>query len=506
MAEQGGITMRHLRSSFLLVVLAALSVACSSSRAAQSSDVVSRRASRARTFTPSAAPTDERWLRTPPPAMPMRELDSLPVVERKLANGLRVLVAERHDFPSIGLAFVLQRGVCDGGGAAELYVRAFGGSPGHSQDDNFSYLRYVAALPDRELTEDSFIVAVNVLPPLLHSVVSRLGPMVLGSELASGDLEYARRSLKNVLATEAATSKSRHARRALRESLFGAGAYGAVVVDPSEVDAISDARIREFRAAASSPSHVTVVAVGDTTPDAIVALLERYTGKFARTEPRPSSCADVAARSPSSGIVLIDDPDAVQSTVIVGAVGVAAGHEDGPALDVLASSLGASLSSRLSLKIRQEHGDTYGVRMASRRWRSRGLVELSTSVESSRTAEVVRGLFAELDRAAVDVLDDEELSRAKGEAIEGGGTHLDVVGALLETATYGQPVDALMQHAHAVANVTRDDVTRVAETYLASPRRVVVIVGNAALIAPSLEGLGLGRVVVQRPQGGEPRR
>ena len=72
------------------------------------------------------------------------------ITEAKLKNGLRVLVVERHDFPSVSLAFVLDRGICDGGAAAAIYGRALGSSPGRDRNDNYVYLHAVAALPRRD--------------------------------------------------------------------------------------------------------------------------------------------------------------------------------------------------------------------------------------------------------------------------------------------------------------------------------------------------------------------
>ena len=96
----------------------------------RSPDVAIGRGSAVRTFRPMVAPTDPEWLRAVPPSLPMRPAVEPAIAERRLANGSRVLVVERHDFPSVSLAFVLDRGICDGGAAAAIYGRAFGSSPG----------------------------------------------------------------------------------------------------------------------------------------------------------------------------------------------------------------------------------------------------------------------------------------------------------------------------------------------------------------------------------------
>ena len=208
-----------------------------------------------------------------------------------------------------------------------------------------------------------------------HPPLSRLAPMFFAPGLAERDLEMARRSLKSALSVEG-SRQDRVAERALREALFGRGGYGTVLVDSSEIDRESDAHVREFRAAALSPAHVTVVAVGDTTPNDVVMLLNRYTEGLPRADVGVSACAALPAAPLTGEILVVDDPAAEQSHVYVGVVGVPVGHVDGPALDVLSAALGVSLSSRLSLKIREEHGYTYNVHMRSREWRAHGLVEV----------------------------------------------------------------------------------------------------------------------------------
>ena len=444
----------------------------------RSPDVAIGRGSAVRTFRPSAAPTDPAWLRTAPPSLPMRPAVDPTIAERRLANGSRVLVVERHDFPSVSLAFVLDRGICDGGTAAAIYGRALGSSPGRDCNDNLLYLHAVAADVYKTVTDDSVILRTTVLPPLLASAISRLAPMFFAPGLAARDLEMARRSLKSTLSVEG-SRQDRVAERALREALLGRGGYGTVIVDASEVDGESDAHVREFRAAALSPAHVTVVAVGDTTPNDVVTLLNQYTEGLPRADVGVSACAALPAAPLTGEILVVDDRGAEQSRVYVGVVGVPVGHVDGPALDVLSAALGVSLSSRLSLKIREEHGYTYNVRMRSREWRAHGLVEVRTSVETARTAEALRGIMTELVRAATDPLDDGEFLRAKVKATSDPGGHTSVVASLLGMATYGSRADSVTRQQH-VSNVTVGELTRVAATYLAGPRRAVTIVGDAS--------------------------
>ncbi|MBX3202143.1 MAG: insulinase family protein [Labilithrix sp.] len=440
------------------------------------------------------APEDASWLRAPPPPLAPRPLAEPPVVERRLSNGVRVLVSERREFPSVGLAFALDRGVCDGGAAATLYALGLGGSPGRTRSDNFGYLYRLGVDHHVRVTDDAVIVGASAFPPLLASAISRLAPLFFAPALAPEDVARARARWNARLTSE--PRSVRLADRALRTALFGDGGYGSTLVDPSDVAAEPDVRVREFYRAALSPRHVSVVVVGDTTADVAVALLERYTKGLPRAEVPTSGCAALPAPPISDAVRIVDEPGAAQSKVRIGFAGVPAGHADGPALDVLSAALGSSLSSRLNLKIRSEHGLTYGVTMTSSPLRSHGLVDVAASVETERTAEALRGILAELERAAAVPLEASELAHARGNALVGPGTHLDAAEELAQAAAYGLPANAGALRSRAIASVTAEALRALAGRYLAPQRRVITVVGDASRISGPLRELGIGDVVV----------
>lgn len=438
------------------------------------------------------ASSDDDWLRTPPPPLPLLPSQSTEVLERRLTNGVRVLLVQRDDFPSVALTFVLDRGICDGAMAAALYAHALGGSPGNTRNENFTYLHHVGVSLRWYASEDAIVAHTTVLPPLVPSALSRIVPMFLAPDLAADDLDAARRRLKKDLTLEGGLEE-RLAERALRRSLFGPRAYSTVLVEQEEVDGEPDRRVREFRRTALAPGHVTVIAVGDFGSTSLLQQLERFTADLPRTTAETSTCAAFPVSAERPPLEIVDRPGSEQAHVRIGAVGVPAGHADAPALAVLAAALGQSLSSRLNLRIRQEHGYTYGVRMHSREWRGHGLVEVTTRVETARAAEALKGLHTELDRASGEELDDDELLRAKLGARPSGGANDAIAGELVPVAAYGLPANAVALRAEAIRRVTAQDLVRVARTYLAPNRRVVAIVGDSARIVPKLRELGLAR-------------
>jgi zinc protease len=444
-------------------------------------------------------PTDEALLEQRPDPLAVRARRRIPVTEARLSNGVRVLAVQRMDFPSVALSFVLDRGTCDGGAAASVYADAIvGSSTEHEGHDNLSYLRFVGAPLWSDAYEDATVFSTEVLEPLLASAVSRMAPMFLSPALEASDLEWARDYIRSEL-TRAPVREALAARRRLRQLLLGPRAYGWVLADPREVKKVSDAEVRELRRTILAPSHVTVIAVGAFKLEHLVTMLESATKNLPQAnDVRPSTCDAPPIPAPHTAIHLADDPRAAQSQIAVGAIGVHAGHRDAAALDVLAAAMGASLSSRLSLVIRENHGMTYGVRMRALHWRTRGTIEVLTSVESARSRDAVRGILAELAHVATDALDERELARAKAHADPDDGAHSETAYALVPTAAYGMKVDAADVRRRAIAAVTIDDIKRVAATYLAREKLAIAVVGNAEQIATSLTDVGFGNVELEK--------
>jgi zinc protease len=348
--------------------------------------------------------------------------------------------------------------------------------------------------------DDYVVMRTTVLSPLLSSAMSRLVPMFFAPGLDEDDVRAARDAWRDVLSPGPARQEVL-AERALRRSLFGPIGYGGIPLQRGEIEAEADARVREFRTAALSLRHVRVVAVGDVTPDGFAQMLEQYMPPVSpSTESSTSSCAALPVPPRDGDVHVIDDPGAVQSRVHIGAVGVPAGHPDGEALEVVSAVLGDSVASRLGLKIREEHGYTYGVTMRSHQWRAHGLVDIVTSVDSGRTVEAIQGLLAELDRAATEPFDPSELAAAKPGTRAFGGAHWMAARELEKIAAYDLPSDEPVRASERRAKLTAEDLRRVTAKYLARPQRVITVVGDASKIVPALRQAGIGHVVLAAGQ------
>lgn len=423
-------------------------------------------------------------------------------VERRLSNGVPVVVVPRRDFPSVEVLFVLDRGASAAApGVAALYAQALlGDSAAFDEQEAYAYLRFVGASVAAFAWNDAVVLRVTSLSPFLASALSRAAPMFVAPKLGSKQVDESR----TLFAEEHDDGDpARVARRALRRRLFPAPhPYGspAELVSATEVANVDRRALIAFRDAYVNAARVSVVATGDVDPDALVRMLERELGTLPRLDASPPPTVVTSPPSCAGHVQVVDRPGAKQSAIAIGWPGAAAGEPDAGALELVAAASGGWLSSRLNLTVRKELGASYGVHARAVTLRHGGTLELTTAVETPRTADSLAGIVTEIERLRTEPLEAAELDGAKTKALYGDtGRSNHGIGALLaHAAAAGLPAAHVAEHASRRSALSAEDVRAAAERRLDPKDRCIVVVGDAAEIVKGIEALGLGAVDVAR--------
>lgn len=170
-----------------------------------------------------------------------------------------------------------------------------------------------------------------------------------------------------------------------------------------------------------------------------------------------------------------------QTHVVVGVPGVAKSDADHEIVEVLATVLGGGMSSRLFLRVREDHGLAYSVRTSNESYTDTGFVATYGGLRSDRAAFAVRLILEEYDRAMDELVPEEELTKAK-QMIRG---HL-VIG-LEETNALAlfagaqtlleKKVETPAEIWKKIEAVTAEDVRRVARRLLKKEKRALALLG-----------------------------
>ncbi len=259
-----------------------------------------------------------------------------------------------------------------------------------------------------------------------------------------------------------------------------------------DLDALSNEDARSFYRKWYAPDQATIVVVGDTAPEAAAALIDRLYGGIARSGTvRVSPNADaeqVVARRFEMELPLA----AERLQVVIKVPG--ATHPDRPALLVLTAALVSGRSSRLIRALR-DAGLVADVSASVPPLKHVSGLQISLTGRPDVPIDVAEeALWRELDRVSAEGISEGELTlgvaqweTANWSRLNDASGRADFVGWALSPT--GRLADGLAQIT-AIANVTREDVNRVARAYLQRARSTTGIgrTGTARVPTPT-EGL-----------------
>ena len=278
--------------------------------------------------------------------------------------------------------------------------------------------------------------------------------------------------------------------------VYGAHPYGMPGNGtPDSMAGITRADLVAFHAKYFAPNNAILAIVGDVTAEEAFNTAKAVFGGWkSRDVPR-----EKFVDPPSSGrrVVVIDKPDAVQTEVRVGHIGIPRNHPDYMALNLAIRILGGEGSNRLHQVLRTERGLTYGAQASMNTMKESGDIEAETNTRSDATGEVLRLMVDEFWRLQRERVSDTELSSAKAYMTGSFPLTIETPNAIaaqvLNVVFYGLPLEQLQTYRARVNAVTVDDIERVARFYLKPDAVSVVLVGNAAAFTGQLRGIGFGR-------------
>ncbi|HEY0972635.1 MAG TPA: pitrilysin family protein, partial [Gemmatimonadales bacterium] len=442
---------------------------------------------------------------TPPELGPVRPLTVPPVIERRLSNGLRVLLVEHHELPVVDMVLAVRAGAeADPAGRVGLAtLTAAMLDEGAGGRDALAIADQVAYLGARLSTGSGFdasMISLHAPVARLDSALALFADVALRPTFPEQDLER----LKRERVTQLVQLRDRGP--AIADRVFPAVIYGdthpygrPTTGTQVTTEAITQADLRRFYETYYRPNNATLIVVGDVRADEMVARLERLLSGW----PRADVPATELAAAPSAGetkVYLVDKPGAAQSSVRIGAVGVARSTDDYFALEVMNTILGGSFTSRLNQNLRETHGYTYGAGSYFDMRRAPGPFVARAEIVSAKTDSALIEFMKEL-KAIRDTVPTAELEKAKQYLqLQLPGdfeTTSDIASQLLAVALNDLPLDYFDSYSRRIAEVTQADVRRVAERYVDPSHLAVVVVGDRATIEPSIRAAMIGETVVR---------
>ncbi len=455
---------------------------------------------------PVPAAEIQRVARDPMPAIGQVPDLQFPAVERAtLSNGIKVVYAQVDTIPVTRVAVEFDAGYAAdradrlGAQAMMLDLLDEGTTTRDAnqlaeEEERLGASVSVSASMDRTAAELATVTA-NLTPGL-----TLLSDVVRNPAFAPAEIERIRAARLSGLASER-TNPGAIAARALPPLIYGeASPYGRSFTgsgDEATISALTRADLVATHEAWVRPDNATIFIVSDLPLAQVTPQLEAAFGDW-RAPSAAKGTKDFAAAVPAttSRIVLIDRPQSPQSLIYGGAVLPVSGTDDLLALNAANATLGSDFLSRINSDLRETKGWSYGVRGNANMLEHRVPYIVNAPVQANRTGESIAALIAQYDRfLQTDGVTPQELERTingNTRSLAGGfETSGQILGALRSNALYGRPDDYQTTLASRTRALTAAQLDAAAREVIHPEGFVWVVVGDASVVKPQLETLGL---------------
>lgn len=429
-----------------------------------------------------------------------------PDIERtRLKNGIEVVFARRAAVPTVNVAVSFDAGYAadphNALGTQSLMLNLMNEGTKNLNSIAFAEAKErLGAQISGSANADETVFSLFALKPNLGASLSLLADYIRNPAFDAKELERVRAQQLNRLKAEM-NNPNAIASRLMAPMLYGADhPYGippSGLGDAKAVEAATRDQLAAFHATWIRPDNARIFVVGDTTLAEVKKQLDASLGAWkAPATAKPVKNFDIAIPAPTPRIVLFDRPKSPQSVILAGKVLDAKGRDS---LEILRSAndiFGGNFLSRFNTNLRETKGWSYGVRTRISGETDRLSWVAVAPVQADRTGDSIRELQSDLK----SFLTDKGVSQAELERTVNGSvrelpgsfeTSTDVLAGLRNIVKFGRPDNYYETLPATYEAMTAAEIDAAARRALSTDDLVYVVVGDAAVVKPQLDGLGL---------------
>ena len=433
----------------------------------------------------------------PPRPLAARDVKFPPYEIQTLPNGLQVVVVLHHEQPAVSMRLLVRVGSASDpsgklGLVNELASLLDQGTETRSAEELADAIDFIGGAMGTGAATDVTYLNMVVMKDSFEAGLRMLSDMARHPAFAPAEMD---RHLQQTLAgLRVSLEDPDYVADAVFDRLvYGFHPYGMPHTGtPETISGITRDDLVAFHKKFFAPNNAILAIVGDVTADGAFDLARKVFSDWQRREIPVEKFIDPPA--PMRRLVVVDKPDAVQTEVRVGHIGIPRKFPDYMAVNLAIRILGGEGSNRLHNVLRTQRSLTYGAQADLDTLKDTGDIEAHTNTRSAATAEVVRVIFDEFWRLQREPVSERELADAK--AYMTGSFPLtietpdEIAMQVLNVVFYGLPIEELQTYRERVNAVSVDDIQRVARAYLKPDRLSVVLVGNVAAFDKDLKGVG----------------
>jgi zinc protease len=431
---------------------------------------------------------------------------TFPEVQRAtLANGLNVILLERHSIPIVNVALAVDAGSASDSktqaGAASLAMDLLDeGTTSKSAFEISNTLDSLGASLRSSSSADQSLIRLQATRSNLKASLGVMADVVLNPAFPEDQFAIQKQRRLAQIGQEKA-NPNQMASRVISGLLFGIdhayGKPGSGFV--KTVGTITRGDLINWHKTWFKPGSSTIVVTGDTNMADVKALLEDSFGGW-KSGAAPKKNLAAVPNTKGRRIYLIDKPDAPQSTIMAAHISEAAGQVEDVASEPLFRNFGGMSTSRLNRNLRLDKHWSYGTNGRLLQRRGQRAFYVVAPVQTDKTKESMIEVLKEIKGVAGDrpVTGEEFKSIMRNMSLRLPGrfeTLSSLENAALSMVNFGLPDDYWAKYADSMRGLTEADLAAAGKKFVRPDELIWVIVGDVKIIEAGIRELGYGDII-----------
>ena len=437
-------------------------------------------------------PAQQEPAKQPPPALAAAKDFKLPAARAfTLPNGMRVSLVPFGTIPKAAVRLYVRTGNIDEKTDQTWLADLTGdllaeGTTSRTAQQVAEYTATMGGSLGIGVGTDQTNIGGEVLGERAPDMVRLVADVVRHPALPAGELPRLKANRLRGLAVARSQPQPLAAER-FAQVLYGDHAYGRYFPTPEQLQGYTLEQVKAFHAANYGAARATLYVVGVFDRAAVERAAREAFGDWQAGRPPASSPPTPNVKR---SVALIDRPDAVQSTILLGLPVPDPSSSDYTKLVVTDALLGGAFGSRITSNIREQKGYTYSpgsfvdTHVKDAYWAEQA--DVTTNVTGASLTEI----FKEIDRLRDEAPPESELAGIKnnlaGVFVLQNGSRSGVASQLQFVTLHGLGEDYLTGYVRRVLAVTPEDVRETARKYLDKSRMTLVVVGDKKTVEAQL--------------------
>lgn len=433
---------------------------------------------------------------------------SFPDLQRaELKNGMKVVLAQRKDVPTIVMNMIFDAGYAADQfakpGTASLAMNMLdeGTQKMNSLEINEKLQMLGASIYTYSDLDNSYI-SMNTLKPSLEESFKLYTDVVLSPSFPDKEFDRLKKEQIAGIKREKA-SPIQMAIRVMPKFLYGEGhAYSMPLQGSgyeSSVESLAKADVENFYNTWIKPNNATLVVVGDVEMDALVSQLEQGFGKWKKGD-IPTKNIGTVTETDSNKLYLMDRPESQQSVIIAAYLTSPYGEVNEIAKESMLNVLGGEFTSRLNMNLREDKHWSYGAGSFVIDAAGQRPFIAYAPVQTDKTKESAIEITKEFKMFVGDKpITNEEFEKTRGNRIlklpgqwETNGA---VAGSINNIVRYDLKDDYYQTYDESVRNLSLQEVQELSKKMVLPGKLNWFVVGDSEKILAGLQEIGFDEII-----------